>query len=92
MDRKRVLEALETLNAELAGADYVNIAARQALERMSAQVREAINKDTAGDDAEDSSSEQLSGIQETLLEFGAEHPQLTGAINQVAAALANLGI
>jgi hypothetical protein len=92
MDRKRVLEALDTLNAELAGADDVNVATRQALERMSAQVREAINKDTAGDDAKDSPSEQLSGIQETLLEFGAEHPQLTGAINQVAAALANLGI
>lgn len=92
MDRKRVIEALDTLNAELAGADDVNAATRQALERMSAQVREAISKETNGGDAEDSSSEQLSGIQEALLEFEAEHPQLTGAINQVAAALANLGI
>jgi hypothetical protein len=32
------------------------------------------------------------GVRHSLLEFEAQHPQLTGAINQLAAALANLGI
>ena len=35
---------------------------------------------------------RASALKDALLEFEAEHPQLTRRINQVAAALANLGI
>ncbi len=92
MDRKRVLEVLDTLNAEIAGADDVSDETRRALERISAQVREALSEEAAGSESQHASSEQLPGIQEALLEFETEHPRLAGAINQVAAALANLGI
>jgi hypothetical protein len=89
MDRQRVLEALEVLRAELAGAERVDDEARAELERVSAEIERLVEKEQT--DAAQARGE-ASGLQEALLEFEAEHPQLTGAINQVAAALANLGI
>jgi hypothetical protein len=88
MDRKRVLAALDTLKAELAGAD-VDPQARENLERMASDIQSRLESGATSD----SEDEPLSGqLQDVVQEFGAEHPQLTGAINQVAAALANLGI
>jgi hypothetical protein len=47
----------------------------------------------AGKQIEGEAGERLSGrLQDVLLEFEAEHPTITAAVNQVAAALANLGI
>jgi len=87
MDRKRVLDALTTLQAELAGAD-VDPQTRETLERMASEIQARMESDNLTE-----GEEPLSGqLQEVLLEFGAEHPKVTGAINQVAAALANLGI
>jgi hypothetical protein len=89
MDRKRVLEALETLKAELAGAD-VDPQTRETLERMAGDIQTRME---AGPADEGEAEEPLSGqLQDVVQEFGAEHPKLSGAINQVAAALANLGI
>jgi hypothetical protein len=89
MDRKRVVEALEILNAELAGADDVSEEARAAIRRVTDDVRRLVDQPIAtGLEA----TSTASGVRHSLLEFEAEHPQLTGAINQLAAALANLGI
>jgi hypothetical protein len=88
MDRKRVLEALEVLRAELAGSAQVGDEARAALNRVADDIHRLAEDDSASGE----SSPSASGLQDALLEFEAEHPQLTGAINQVAAALANLGI
>jgi hypothetical protein len=89
MDRKRVVEALEVLNAELASADDVSEEARNAIRRVTDDVSRLVDeRATAGPEA----TPTASGVRHSLLEFEAEHPQLTGAINQLAAALANLGI
>jgi len=88
MDRERVLDALEVLNRELADADQVSDDAREALARVTEDIRQHVSvRDATGSD--DDAATALKGA---LLEFEAEHPQLTGAINQLAAALANLGI
>jgi hypothetical protein len=89
MDSKRVLAALETLNAELADSDKVRPDALAALARVTEDIRQHLaERETAGVGDEDAAS----ALKDALLEFEADHPQLTGAINQVAAALANLGI
>jgi hypothetical protein len=89
MDQKRVLEALETLKAELAGAE-VDPQTRETLERMAGDIQSRLESGAATEGEDD---EPLSGqLQDVVQEFGAEHPKLSGAINQVAAALANLGI
>ena len=90
MDKQRVLAALETLRAELADAEGLDEASRAQLERVTDDVERQL---ASGATARDDDSEPLSGrLQDAVQEFGAEHPQITGAVNQVAAALANLGI
>jgi hypothetical protein len=89
MDRDRVLDALATLRGELVGAKGLSPEARAALERVSDDIRQHLEeREAVGSDDDDAAS----ALKDSLLEFEAEHPQLTGAINQVAAALANLGI
>ena len=89
MDRKRVLEALAVLRAELADAEGMSPEARASLGQVSDDIQQLLDERTAaGVEDEDAAS----ALKDSLLEFEAEHPQLTGAINQVAAALANLGI
>lgn len=90
MDKKRVLAALDVLSAELADAEQVSDEARQKLEQVAADIRQRLRDDVAA--TAKAGGESISGLQQALLEFEAEHPQLTGAIGQVASALANLGI
>jgi hypothetical protein len=88
MDKQRVLEALNTLRAELADATGLDESSRANLERVTEAIERQVH---TGEPAED--DDPLSGrLQDAVQEFGAEHPQITGAVNQVAAALANLGI
>jgi hypothetical protein len=90
MDKQRVLDALKTLRAELADAEGLDAASRVELERVTDDIERKLQ---AGAPAEAQGDEPLSGrLQDAVQEFGAEHPQITGAVNQVAAALANLGI
>jgi hypothetical protein len=90
MDKNRVLEALKTLRAELADVSDVDEASRESLARVTDDIERQLQ---AGKPLGPEESESLSGrLQDALLEFEAEHPQITGAVNQVAAALANLGI
>jgi hypothetical protein len=90
MDKNRVLEALRTVRAELAGTSELDEASRGELARLTDDIERQVN---AGKELEGEAGERLSGrLQDVLLEFEAEHPTITAAVNQVAAALANLGI
>jgi hypothetical protein len=90
MDKQRILDALNVLRAELADAEGLDAASREQLEQVTGDIERKLHAGattTADDD------EPLSGrLQDAVQEFGAEHPQITSAVNQVAAALANLGI
>ncbi len=88
MDKKRVLAALDVLTAELADAGQVTEEARQKLEQVADDIRRRLGDAGAGTGSEES----MSSLQEALLEFESEHPQLTGAIGQLASELANMGI
>ena len=90
MDKQRVLEALNVLRAELADAEGLDAASRAELERVTDDVERKLH---AGESAKAEGDEPLSGrLQDAVQEFGAEHPQIAAAVNQVAAGLANLGI
>jgi hypothetical protein len=90
MDKQRVLDALNTLRAELADADGLDAASRAELERVTDDVERQLHASVPVE--RQHGADQASRLQEAVQEFGAEHPQITGAVNQVAAALANLGI
>jgi hypothetical protein len=90
MDKNRVLEALRTLRAELADAEDLSESSRRSLAQVTDDIERQVQ---AGKPMQGEGGESLSGrLQEALREFEAEHPTITGAVNQVAAALANLGI
>lgn len=89
MDRQRVLAALEVLRGELEGSAQGSDQSRAALARVADDIRKLMEQSEAPVDPE---SPTATGLHDALLGFEAEHPQLTGAINQLAAALANLGI
>jgi hypothetical protein len=90
MDKQRVLDALKTLRAELADAEGLDPSSRAELERVADDLERQLHTRPA---EESHDAEPLAGrLQDAVQEFGAEHPQITGAVNQVAAALANLGI
>ena len=70
-----MLEALATLEAELAGDEGVDAADRETLERMAGDIRERM----AAADEWPKDEEPLSGsLQDVVLEFEAEHPKVTG--------------
>jgi len=90
MDKHRVLQSLKTLRAELADAEGLDESSRRALEQLTDAIERQLE---SGETKRDDEGEPLAGrLQDVVQEFGAEHPQITGAVNQVAAALANLGI
>lgn len=89
MDQQRIADALAVLRAELDDASQLSDEQRAALRRVTDDVERLLERQPAAGDRPEPTA---SGLQQALLEFEAEHPQLTGALNQVATALANLGI
>lgn len=96
MDKQRVLDALKTLRSELANVEGLDPTSRSELERVTDDIEQQLHARMPADEPpveREEDAEPLAGrLQEAVQEFGAEHPQITGAVNQVAAALANLGI
>lgn len=89
MDKQRILAALDVLAAELADAEQLPPEAASRLRELEAEIRARLQGDSSSDGDR---GQTLPGLQAALLEFESEHPRLTGAIGQVASALANLGI
>src|SRR5262249_38318451 len=88
MDKKRVLEALDVLRVELTDAEHLDGDARQALERVTGDIQRLL----ANENPSSSGDTLAKRLEHAWLDFEAEHPKLTQAVNQLANALANLGI
>ncbi len=90
MEKSELLKTLEAVHAELADWKNVDDETRQQLATLTDDIRRL----SQGDEA--ASAEDLgpvgAQVQDLILRFETDHPQLTTALNQVAAALANLGI
>lgn len=98
MNSQELRQTLEELKRELARPEQLDVSTRESLEQLSAEIDRRLAGETATTNAkealetpaeEPSFAEQL---QSYLLEIETDHPKLTRAVNQVAAALANLGI
>jgi hypothetical protein len=86
MNKQTLNEKLEQLRTELAASELDDKTHAQ-LRSLVADIERAIESD------EDSTDEPLSEqVEDLVLKFEADHPQLTSALNQVAVALSNLGI
>jgi len=90
MNPNELQKTLEKLHAELNSAESVDDATRAKLVALAKDI-ERLSKQKNNETADEVEplSEQ---VEDMLLKFETDHPQLTNALNQVSAALANLGI
>lgn len=99
MEKQRLLTLLRELHDELAGAEQLDPDARAAVATIAADAERLLHTG-AGPAGEAASSEApgdgegtlANQLRERLREFGADHPQLAKALNQVADGLSGLGI
>jgi hypothetical protein len=83
-------KTLEQLHAELNRATTVDAPTRELLATLAGDIQRLSEQETPG---EASAVEPLADrLQDLMLKFETEHPQLTTVLNQVSSALANLGI
>jgi len=90
MNQAELKKHLATLRAELHNAETIDDSTRAMLQAIATDIDRL-----SSEEAEKSASEVeplTEQVQDMVLKFEADHPQLTRALNQVSAALANLGI
>lgn len=89
MNKALLLEKLEQLRQEL-GASPVSPELHAQFNTLISDIETSLEEGTS---ISASQSENLKAdVQDLVLQFETDHPQLTGLLNQVASALANLGI
>lgn len=90
MEKAELLATLAKVQAELADAKSVDDDTRRLLTALTDDI-ERLSQQSEVESAEqvEPLTEQ---VQDLMLQFETEYPRLTTALNQVAAALANLGI
>ena len=87
MEQKRLHNLLVELDQELKSAGLLDTRSRELVERVLADVRLL---DVPADPGSHRSVEAR--LRELVLRFESDHPQLSGAVSQVADALGKLGI
>jgi hypothetical protein len=90
MEKKELQKSLAKLHGELSDQEQLDDSTRALLKKFADDINRLLDDDdeSAADEI-DSPSEQ---VQDLVLKFETDYPQLTAALNQVASALANLGI
>ena len=94
MERQRLLTLLEELHAELAQTPQLDAELRQAVATLATDAGRLLADEAPGAEASPIAFDAVVSqqLRARLAEFGAEHPQLAKAINQLADGLSNLGI
>ena len=90
MEKSELLATLAKVHAELADARSVDDETRQLLTALTDDVQRLSEQSDA--ESADQLEPLSARVQDLVLQFETEHPKLTTALNQVADALANLGI
>jgi len=90
MDRSELRKTLEQVQDELANAESVDDKTRQLLTTLTDDIRRL--SEQSGRASAESVEPLTDQVQDLVLQFESDHPRLTTALNQVAGALANLGI
>ncbi|MCC7476314.1 MAG: DUF4404 family protein [Pirellulales bacterium] len=89
MEKKHLLESLDALRAEVAQAGEVDPQMLAELRRLAEGLRQSLE---SGPNTEQASNESAPhGLKNLLLQFEADHPQLSEAVGKVANALAAMG-
>ncbi len=89
MQKHQLQETLAKLHGELSDQQEIDDDTRQLLKKFADDINRLLDDDAALADEVEPLSEQ---VQDLILKIEADHPRLTAALNQVASALANMGI
>jgi len=90
MEKQQLRETLAALRGELGDRAQVDDETRALLKTLTDDINRLLSADaTASAEQVEPLSEQ---VQDLVLKFETEHPRLTAVLNQVASALANMGI
>ncbi|MEM9352793.1 MAG: DUF4404 family protein [Planctomycetota bacterium] len=87
MDPQPLQATLQKLHEELEGMEKVDDNTRAMLATLTSDIQRVLGE--SGNAGDESLADR---VEEVVQEFGAEHPRLAAALNQVSSALANLGI
>lgn len=87
MDKNRLSESLEELQAALQNTDTISHADRQRLERLESDIRNRLKQD-----AEDDDESLIEELIETIQEFEVAHPQITLALGHLMNILSGSGV
>jgi hypothetical protein len=88
MEKERLLQSLDALRTEVAQASEVDPQMLAELRQLTDEIRQSIADDQSAGSSESAAPH---GLQDFLLRFEAEHPQLSSAVGKVADALAAMG-
>lgn len=89
MEKKQLKETLQELRANLSKVDELDDSTRDAMRLLTEDLERILGDSSPNSDELQTARDQL---QDILLRFETEHPQLTGILGRVANALANIGI
>ncbi len=90
MNPTELQKTLEALHIELNDAASVDDATRAKLVALAEDIQRLSEQEAT--ETPDEVAPLSAQVQDMVLKFETDHPQLTTALNQVSAALANLGI
>lgn len=90
MDKQRLLKTLEELHAELSQAEGVDPDTLAQLEKLTGDIQRALGE--RGGPPQAVAEPASAGLNDLLLRFEADHPQLASSLGRVADALAAMGI
>ena len=90
MEKQQLQESLAKLHGELSDQEKLDDDTRQLLKKFADDINRLL------DDEDESAANDVTPpseqVHDLVLKFEADHPRLTAALNQVATALANMGI
>jgi hypothetical protein len=92
MEQRELVELLAKLHSELSKSDQVDPGTLDTLRTLTADVNRLLDKKDAQAAAPSEVEPVARGLKDLLLEFEAEHPQLSDTLGKVANALAAMGI
>ena len=89
MEKKQLQESLNSLHGELSDREAIDDKTRDLLQTLARDIDRLLDDSTENtpEDVEPVSDQ----VQNLVLKFEADHPELTSALNRIASALANRG-
>jgi hypothetical protein len=92
MERTELVETLGKLHAQLSRTDQVDPATLESLRDLTAKLSQLLEQHQEASPVPATAEPVGRGLRDLLLEFEADHPQLSVTLGKVADALAAMGI